>query len=452
MSNISHSVTAYANLSQLPIVEGQMTFVSDKNTICYDIGGVRHYTGSIELVTELPPIESAQVNVIYAVDDGSGSLESMVLDPTANEYKQLSGNRILTEELDAIMNVYGSKNLCPSSTESLSESGLEFVPDSNGVIEVTGTSTASTIYAVTNSLVLEPGSYFLNGCPEGGLDGNALNYFLKADVITQPDGTHTIVTDTGEGSEMFTIAEPDPSNPNPNLGLCVVTFEVESGVAISQPLYVKPMIRDRRIYDSTFAPYAKTSRDLTKLVDTMVSEIELLQNAISAMLTTYGSKNICPNYAESQVIDGVTFTITSTGVINLSGTASANITLTIIPELAYYLEPGSYIINGGFGADSGPCLLSLKVCTSVGSTSGSEVYTTINLGEEEKSFIIEQEPTNAYYPNKLGECSLTFTIASGTNVDNKSISPMIRDSRIADNTYVPYAKTNRGLSNWRVEQ
>ena len=162
--------------------------------------------------------------------------------------------------IKAVENVYGSKNLASNKTldifgNSYSLVGVTFTVDSTDSNIITcnnGPATQSAIYDVcsgatpSRALSLKKGTYILTGCPSGG-GSNKYRLWIR------DSANNDIAKDNGDGAT-FTLA----ADKN-DLYLSIVIF---SGYTPSN-LTFKIMIRDARITDSTYAPYAQTNRQLT---------------------------------------------------------------------------------------------------------------------------------------------------------------------------------------------
>jgi hypothetical protein len=139
-----------------------------------------------------------------------------------------------------------------------------------------------------------------------------------------------------------------------------------------------------------------------------------------------GGKNLLPNNATTQTINGVAFTVNSDGSITANGTATRNTNL-LVGNLNN-ISNGDYILTG---------------CPSGGSGSTyylalyqSDVIDTSDRGNG-KTFTKTNAMTNT---------NVSIVIANGVTVSNLTFYPMIRLASDTDDTYVPYAKTNQQLT------
>ena len=156
---------------------------------------------------------------------------------------------------------------------------------------------------------------------------------------------------------------------------------------------------------------------------------QAVANPIEAIVNVYGSKNLLPNNATSQVINGVTFTVNSDGSITANGTATANTNL----ELVHYLDMN---ICGG------------KIISGCNSGSFSTYYLYVQQAGSPYTIYARCTDQPVILPVVSGNAWCRFYVISGTTLNNVTIYPMIRDSRITNPTYVPYAMTNRELTEY----
>ena len=151
------------------------------------------------------------------------------------------------------------------------------------------------------------------------------------------------------------------------------------------------------------------------------SNLELLSYKDNGVL---GAKNLLPNNAVTQVLDGIQFTVNSDGSVTLNtvGTRTTFVTLTLSTP---NLPSNHYIVTGcpsGGGNDT--YYLNFKVN---GSWSGNQEYGS---GKEVIGII-----------NEVG-----ISVPSTSSPSNVTFKPMIRLASDTDPTYQPYAMTNKELT------
>lgn len=186
-----------------------------------------------------------------------------------------------------------------------------------------------------------------------------------------------------------------------------------------------------------FSPDGGTTRYL--LEDTEArSRIAGQQNQLNAQ-GVLGAKNLLPNNATSQTINGVAFTVNDDGSVRVNGTATANADFAIVEISDAFAPPaGEYIISRG----------------GVSSQTNVQLYVNLFNGSTRVRQI-----TNLYSDNK---CKFTLNydgydrinigiwIDNGKTVSNFIIYPMLRFASDPDDTYVPYAMTNRELTEEKI--
>lgn len=156
---------------------------------------------------------------------------------------------------------------------------------------------------------------------------------------------------------------------------------------------------------------------------------QALTNETKDMNNILGAKNLLKNnMASSQVDHAVTITVNSDGTVSTSGTASGGtVGVKINGEIPIALSPGRYILSG---------------CPIGGSTTTYRLalYNGNNYIDSDIGDGLEFEVTNQT------DLRVYLQITSGTSAPSSSWKPMIRPASIIDDTYVPYAKTNRELT------
>lgn len=158
------------------------------------------------------------------------------------------------------------------------------------------------------------------------------------------------------------------------------------------------------------------------IAGSLTSQIQTLTNNDDAMLNVLGAKNLLPNDAKSQTKNDVTMTVNSDGTITLSGTASAT---TFFDITRANLNFGSDSILTGAPNDR----------IRLVAYDGTSYFQDLGRGVA--------VPKGAY---QLVEIIIT----ENTDTTGAKLYPMIRPATVTDNTYVPYAKTNKELTDGRL--
>lgn len=161
--------------------------------------------------------------------------------------------------------------------------------------------------------------------------------------------------------------------------------------------------------------------DITTQIKAMANAVA---NPIEAIVNVYGSKNLLPNNAVTLVINGITFTVNADGSVSLSGTATAQAS---IEYGQITLPAGTYTYTDETTPSNQTYFMNVE---EVGATGN------INLVDLPYTWTASYTATFVF----------RLYVRSGQNVDGVTFKPMIRDPRITDPTYVPYAMTNRELT------
>ena len=161
-------------------------------------------------------------------------------------------------DIVAIENVYGSKNLLPFPYKETSkvEGGITFTVNDDGSVSVSGTCNSPVTGYVEFKCIedgfIGAGEYKITGCPS---NGSLSSYYL----IVKADGSWGSApdynSDTGNGLNLIVATS-----------ITDVRIRVAHGTVISTPIVFYPMVRDARITDDTFVPWAMTNKSLTNAV------------------------------------------------------------------------------------------------------------------------------------------------------------------------------------------
>lgn len=182
---------------------------------------------------------------------------------------------------------------------------------------------------------------------------------------------------------------------------------------------------------------------------------------IYAAMGEMGAKNLIPYpyVFHTSVNRGITFTANADGTVSFSGTPdNANPSaVNMITRSMYKLKKGTYTLSGGSGSYGGTSIFFYDYASGTNYTgnytgllknSSNQVYiyttldgdkpTSTNLYGYDKTFTIEKD---AY---------VDIAVRSMTNSYAQSVSgviyPMLRLASDTDNTWQPYAKTNKQLT------
>ena len=316
--------------------------------------------------------------------------DSRITDPTYEPYHE-SVEVMYEEEIHGV-------NLLKVAATSQTIGGITFTVNSDNSITMNGTSTFQMAYDVSKTgeslKNLKDGTYVVS---VGTRLSSGVGFIIK-----KSDGTDLLST-----NEQATFNVP-------NVGFLSgrTSIYIPNGVTLSN-VTVKPMLRKADIDDPTYRPYNP----------------QAIQNQLNAQ-GVLGAKNLLPNNATSQTINGVTFTVNDDGTITANGTATAvanfNISLSISDTL-------SCILNG---------------CPSGGSDNSYRIGARYN---NSGTLTYNYDTGNGCKINDISIVDRVFIqIASGQTVNNLVFKPMLRLASDPDDTYQPYAMTNRELTEEKI--
>ena len=155
----------------------------------------------------------------------------------------------------------------------------------------------------------------------------------------------------------------------------------------------------------------------------------------SDMNNILGSKNLMPNNAVTVVLRGVTWTINSDGTIKANGTASGG-------DSTLYYVSSSNDATAGITIPKGKYTYTCLTSAGSDTTFRSEIYNLTNPARIGWDYGEGVTFTLTAATKVLG----SINIRSGQTVTNEIFKPMLRPAAVADPTYVPYAKSNKELT------
>ena len=314
------------------------------------------------------------------------------------------GGDVSSEEMADVVNILGAKNLSvPIRKQTITRNGLSFSIYDDGSVRIGGTASQDTEVVVGYAKDLTPSFYTLTGCPS---DGSEYTYYLKAEV--RENGTTSCAKDYGNGINIDV-------GTNYPLWREIIIF-VASGCVCSNVDF-KPMLRPAYIESDKYVEGSKTNLQLTK--DT---------NGIPPIVNILGAKNLMPPHPNAPFADNMDhldITYNIDGSIFLDGSMGINEETLICSTL---LPKGSYILTTGQEDESGS-------------------FITVRVYDSNHNQLAKSDSSNP-----------VFTIADDTNVlfylygyedlqaFDYTIYPMLRPLGVVDDTFIPYAKTNRQLT------
>lgn len=200
----------------------------------------------------------------------------------------------------------------------------------------------------------------------------------------------------------------------------------KTNIALSDVTALKIMLRKAEIEDSTYRPY----------------NLQAIQNQLNAQ-GVLGAKNLLENTGVAETINGITFTLNSDGSVTAQGTPTGitrySFTRKVnneMDKLPSELVGKSVIVSGGYIQNNG----TLEISCITRNSSGQDIvdHAPTN-GAKERQFTIE---SNAVYIRIYA----IFDRNENHTPVNVTMKPMLRLASDPDDTYQPYAMTNRELS------
>jgi len=304
--------------------------------------------------------------------------------------------------------VLGAKNLLKNTATSQTINGITFAVNADGSVTANGTATAVANFNISLS-ISDKLSCILNGCPSGGSDNS-----YRIGARYNNSGTLTYNYDTGSGCGINDISIVDR-----------VFVQIANGQTVNN-LVFRPMLRLASDPDDTYVPYAPTNAKLNE---------EKMSYADNGVL---GAKNLLPYpfYQTTRTTNGITFTDNGDGTITANGTATADAIfhcLTHITGTTFYQSlAGKAVILSGCPAGGA----NNKYYFGIYDTSAHN-----DVGEGLTYQVLDTPPSSFY---------IQIVIRSGITVNNLIFKPMLRLASDPDDTYVPYAPTNRECMSYRT--
>ncbi|MBQ1297162.1 MAG: hypothetical protein IIY21_24165 [Clostridiales bacterium] len=324
--------------------------------------------------------------------------DSRITDPTYEPYHE-SVEVMYEEEIHGV-------NLLKNEATTQTVSGVTFTVNSDGTITANGTATSDIIEAI-GIFNYVPESLTLTGCPSNG----AWNTY-RLDIRNENNIQYGNYLDTGNGVT-FTPSE----------NYTYVCLRIGNGTTVSNIVF-KPMLRKADIDDPTYRPY----------------NYQAIQNQLNAQ-GVLGAKNLLENKTTDQTVLAVAYTVNNDvdslnyKTIDVNGTATNGNSIinvnTYTASEFNKLNSKDLILSGcPKGGSGGTYRIDIK----------SDTETMKNLEDWGNGVRI---PANWF---SAGTIKVRIGIASGTVANHLLFKPMLRLASDPDDTYQPYAMTNRELT------
>lgn len=164
---------------------------------------------------------------------------------------------------------------------------------------------------------------------------------------------------------------------------------------------------------------------------------------IADIVNVYGAKNLIPYPCNSgsRTNNGITFTDNGDGTVTANGTATADVSYNISQRYGvsgglFSLKNGNYLLSGCEGGSNTTFFIQAGVTKN-------NVFSLLNKNYDGDTAITVDGDDNS---NDSANIAVQIVVRSGQTLTNKVFKPMIRLASIQDNTWVPYAKTNKKLT------
>lgn len=307
---------------------------------------------------------------------------------------------------------YVGKNLLENKATSQTINGVTFTVNDDKSITVNGTATANVTYRLVSNgetaLYLDSVSYTLSvgvAVPQG-------TYFT----MVAPQGTNR---DISGGWSRVTFA------PTANTLVYEVRYWIPSGTVISN-LTLYPMLRYASITDDTYEPYIPPNDKIAEKAFSDVSWDE--QNVL-------GAKNLFN--ARSFTRDTLTVTKESDGGYLISGTTT--IAARFIPDVTFINSDMSPIKKGRYKF--------IAVDASGNSVFGTRfAYQALGRNSTDDAWVEFSKNGNVFtVPDDYAITWVRLNMAIDIAYDTK-VYIMVMPATIENETYAPYAMTNRELT------
>ena len=254
------------------------------------------------------------------------------------------------------------------------------------------------------------GKYIISGCPAGGGDNT---YSIIANCTN--NGSAKTLGKTIGGDAEIALEGDDTSNDSVWLGYTIV---IKEGQTVSD-LTFYPMIRRADILDSTYEPYH-----------------ESVQNQINDK-GVLGAKNLLQITAQSQTYGGIQYVVSNDGTITAKsgGTCSQNGQLEVNTAMTFKAGV-KYILSG--------------CCPNPPEENKGDFWLGVyNTSPANYDFMVEagQETLVSYETDTTRV--IKIRMLQGVELTSDLVyKPMIRLASDPDDTFVPYAMTNRELTEY----
>lgn len=375
------------------------------------------FSGSYNDLTNKPTAGTgiAINNNVIAVDaDNAPTENSEKPVKSKGVYSALESSESTQESLLKSTVGWTGKNLLENNAVGKTVKGVTFTVNSDGSITANGTATAEiTLWLVGDGwnysnckdipLSIEDNTEYIFG---GETDDSSDAYMQL--VIKNSDGTNpTYWISYGTRKKASTSV----INRASQKWHCWI--RINNGTTVTNKTFY-PMLRDASITDDTYEPYHESVEE----------EIE----QIYADNGVLGAKNLLKRTSNSNItVEGITFTVNADNSITCNGTSTNSLVWVI--ENVLCKGNVEYILTG---------------CPSGGGSASTDYW----LGAYINGTIDKRDIGNGVLLKYTTDTTVEvrLRIPNGYTANNFTFYPMIRLASDPDDTYVPYAMTNRELT------
>lgn len=345
--------------------------------------------------------------------------------PYAKTNQQLTAeNQTLTNKVKDYWSEGGKNKLPNNIYGTTTNNGVTVSRNDDGSLNVSGTNTASNVISISLSDAVW-------GSNTGGELWLIDDYLDRTQTytmsISEPDVNVRMRMTFYDSSKQVISGAIIETRTNRSMTIpneavyAIVRLAISQGATVQANTVVYPMIRLASDTDDTYEPYAKTNQQLTQDTTALLDNTEV-----------NGAVNMLDFTHASQVVKGYTFTNTD-GVVTVTGSRASGETGNADHYVNITLTKGTYKVSG---------------CPSGGSDDTWRLLVNINDGAkyafdygDGAVFTLTEESSLRVY------CTI---MANYSDTVNLTFYPMITVPSY-NGDYVPYAKTNRQLTEDSVD-
>lgn len=322
------------------------------------------------------------------------------------------------------------KNLLENIATTQTVNGITFTVNSDKSITVNGTASADTqLHICSNTTAFNDKDLVMSGCPSGGSE-NTYEMFMR--VADSADVYIRNIHDTGNGARLISDIRPTGTN------LARIAIFIKSGYTANN-LVFHPMLRLASIADATYEPYHESVEQCKfdraeqrvlgakNLLPLEISKVKAMNEAGTWSGNSYTRKGITYN---CNVVNGFITQITA------SGTASEDAVIDLLktPAEGAFMRRNVTLSGCPFGGSTSTYFVNAYRIASTDGSTGTKEDTGNGVTFD---FLNDGSGTKA---------SISIVIRGGITANNLVFAPMLRLASDPDNTYVPYAMTNKELT------